>query len=204
LFRDGRRYKNERTSLLLVFSGPARHVSHQMDIDMLSDIPWQTAEDWHQVLLSLKAVEKKGKDKLPALFCIAKKIQKNYEMISEPMESLCACTCVNCEDICCMRATIWFDFKDLLYIYFATGKFPESQIKKITLKNQIRTCGCLTKKGCILSRTERPFVCTWYLCPAQKEYLRQYHPERLHHFEQTLLTIKGLRNQMGEKFVCIA
>lgn len=173
-------------------------------MNMRSDIPWQTAEDWNQVLLSFKAVENKGKDKLTALSGIAKKIQKNYEIISEPMESLCACTCVNCEDICCMRATVWFDFKDLLYIYFATGKLPESQIKKITLKNQIRTCGCLTQQGCILSRTERPFVCTWYLCPTQKEYLKQYYPERLLDFEQTLLNIKELRNKIEEEFVCIS
>ncbi len=170
---------------------------------MLSDIPWQMAEDWKQVLLSFKAVENKGKDKLTALFCIAKEIQKNFEIISEPMESLCAWTCVNCEDICCMRATIWFDLKDLLYIYFATGKFPESQIKKITLKNQIRTCGCLTQKGCSLSRIERPFVCTWYVCPTQKEYLKQHYPKLLLDFEQTLLNIKELRNKLEEEFICL-
>ena len=171
---------------------------------MISDIPWQMAEDWNQVLLSFKAVENKGRDKLTELFCIAKKIQKNYEIISEPMESLCASTCVNCEDICCMRATIWFDFKDLLYIYFSTGKLPESQIKKITMKNQVRTCGCLTQKGCLLPRTERPFACTWYLCPTQKEYLRQHYPKSLLNFEQTLLNIKGLRNKIEEEFVCIS
>ncbi|MDT8379423.1 MAG: hypothetical protein RQ739_11070 [Desulfotignum sp.] len=173
-------------------------------MDMLSDIPWQMAEDWNQVLLSFKAVENKCKDTLTDLLCIAKKIQKNYEMISEPMESLCACTCVNCEDVCCMRATIWFDFKDLLYIYFATGKFPGSQIKKITLKNQIRTCGSLTQKGCILSRKERPFVCTWYLCPTQKEYLKQYYPKRLLDFEQISMNIKELRKKIEEEFISIS
>lgn len=173
-------------------------------MDMLSNIPWQMAEDWNQVLLSFKAIENKGKNKLTELFSIAKKIQKKFEIVSEPIESLCSCTCVKCEDICCLRATIWFDFKDLLYIYFATGKFPESQIKKITLKNQIRTCSCLTKKGCILSRIERPFVCTWYFCPTQKEYLKQYYPKLILDFEQTLLNIKELRNKIEEEFVCIA
>jgi hypothetical protein len=173
-------------------------------MDMLSDIPWQMTEDWNQVLQSFKAVENKGKHKLTPPSGMAKEIQKNYEFLSEPMESLCACTCVNCEDICCMRATIWFDLKDLLYIYFATGKFPESQIKKITLKNQIRTCGCLIQQRCILSRTQRPFVCTWYLCPTQKAYLKQYYPKRLLDFEQTLLNIKGLRNKIEDEFVCIS
>ncbi len=171
---------------------------------MPSDIPWKMAEDWNQVLLSFKAIENKGKDRVTELFSIAKKIQKNFKIISEPIENLCACTCVNCEDICCLRATIWFDFKDLLYIYFATGKFPESQIKKNILKNQTRTCCCLTKKGCILSRTERPFVCTWYFCPTQKEYLKHHYPQLIVDFEQILLNIKELRNKIEEEFVCIA
>jgi len=50
----------------------------------------------------------------------------------------------------------------------------------------------------------RPFACTWYLCPTQKEYLRQYYPKLLLDFEQTLLNIKELRNKIEEEFVCIS
>ncbi|MEN8210622.1 MAG: hypothetical protein ABFR31_02815 [Thermodesulfobacteriota bacterium] len=171
-------------------------------MDVPSNTPWQIDEEWNQVLLSLKAIDSEGKGRLSELFRIAEKIKKEFEIMSEPMEQLCSCTCIKCEDICCVRATIWFDFKDLLYIYFGAGKFPESQIKKNTLKNQVRACHCFTKKGCALPRTERPFVCTWYLCPAQKEYLLNYNPKLIHDFDQTLLNIKGLRNKIEEEFVC--
>lgn len=169
-----------------------------------SNIPWHMDEEWNQVFLSLKVIENRGKGRLTDLYSMAKKIQKKNEIMSEPMEKLCSCTCINCEDICCLRATIWFDFKDLLYIYFAIGKFPESQIKKITLENKIRACNCLTKNGCVLPRIERPFVCTWYLCPDQKEYLRHFYPQLIIDFEQTLLDIKELRNKIEEEFICIS
>lgn len=173
-------------------------------MDVPSNIPWQRDEEWNQVLLSLKAIDSKGKGRLSELFRIAKKIKKEFEVMSDPMEQLCLCTCIKCEDICCVRATIWFDFKDLLYVYFGTGKFPESQIKKVTLKNQVRACHCFTKKGCTLPRTERPFVCTWYLCPAQKKYLSNFNPKLMLDFDQTLLNIKELRNQIEEEFVCVS
>ena len=115
-------------------------------MDVPSNIPWQMDEEWNQVLLSLKAIDSKGKDRLLELFRIAKKIKNEFEIMSEPMEQLCSCTCIECEDICCARATIWFDFKDLLYIYFGTGQFPESQIKKVILKNQVRHVTALQKK----------------------------------------------------------
>ncbi|MCP4669822.1 MAG: hypothetical protein GY857_00825 [Desulfobacula sp.] len=167
-----------------------------------SNIPWQMDEEWSQVLLSLKAIENKGR--LTAILNTAEKIQQKFEIMSKPMEKLCSHTCINCEDICCLRATIWFDFKDLLYIYFATGKFPGSQIKKINLENQIQACSCLTKNGCILPRIERPFVCTWYFCPAQKEYLKHFHPGLLLDFEQILLDIKELRNKIEDEFICLS
>ncbi|MDC3237286.1 hypothetical protein OAT93_00985 [bacterium] len=173
-------------------------------MDVPSVIPWQTDEEWNQVLLSLQAIESKGKKRLTKLFGTAKKIQKNFEMMSESMEKLCSYTCINCEDICCLRATIWFDFKDLLYIYFATGRFPESQIKKVPLKNKIRACNFFTKKGCILPRIERPFVCTWYLCPAQKKHLAYYDPKHLLYFERTLLDIKDLRNKIETEFITLS
>lgn len=171
---------------------------------MPSNIPWQPAEEWNQVLLSFNALENKGKDRLTKLFSIARKIQKNFELMADPMEKLCADTCVNCEDICCLRATIWFDFKDLLYIYCATGKFPESQIKKVSLKNKTKGCHYFTEKGCILSRIKRPFVCTWYFCPTQKEYLKLHYPNLILDFDRILSNIKELRNKIEEEFVCIS
>ncbi len=173
-------------------------------MDVPSNIPWQIDEEWNQVLVSLQAIENKGKERLTQLFSIAKKIQRKFEIMSEPMEKLCSHTCINCEDICCLRATIWFDFKDLLYIYFGTRKFPESQIKKVTLKNKTRACNRLTKKGCILPRIARPFVCTWYLCPAQKEYLAHYYPKLILDFDQTLFDIKELRNKIEKEFIYVS
>lgn len=173
-------------------------------MDVPSNIPWQTRHEWDQVLLSIKTIERLGKERLSGLFSFADEIKTHFEIISHPMEDLCSCTCVNCEDICCLRATIWYDFKDLLYLYFATGNFPDAQIKKISLENHITACSCFSSTGCILPRTERPFVCTWYLCSAQKNYLLQYSPDRIADFDRALLKLKKLRNEIEEKFVSLS
>jgi hypothetical protein len=62
----------------------------------------------------------------------------------------------------------------------------------------------IIKKGCILPRIARPFVCTWYLCPAQKEYLAHYYPKLILDFDQTLFDIKELRNKIEKEFIYIS
>lgn len=173
-------------------------------MDVPSNIPWQIRQEWDQVLLSIKTVEQRGKEKLSDLFSIAEDIRTHFELISHPMEDLCSYTCINCEDICCLKATIWYDFKDLLYLYFGTGTFPDAQIKKITLQNHLTACNCFSSTGCVLPRTERPFVCTWYVCSAQKEYLSQHSPQRMSDFDQTLLELKKLRNKIEDNFVSLS
>jgi hypothetical protein len=56
-------------------------------MDMISDIPWQMAEDWNQVLSSFKAVENKGKDKLTELFVLQRKFKKIMKSYQSPWKA---------------------------------------------------------------------------------------------------------------------
>lgn len=85
-------------------------------------IPWCSEKEWNQVYLSIKRIHDLYGTQLDPVVALAATIRKNYEAISGAIEKLCAHTCVSCEDICCVRATIWFDFKDLLYLYFGLNK----------------------------------------------------------------------------------
>jgi len=167
-------------------------------------IPWQSREEWHQVFLSIKRIDRLYKNKLEKVNSAAIKIKRKFEALSVPMENLCSHTCVNCEDICCIRATIWYDLKDLLYIYFGLNMFPESQIIKKIKGNRERACCHFFEKGCGLSRLERPFICTWYICSVQKKYQALHHQKLNQNFDQTLLEIKKLRNKMEDEFIRIS
>ncbi|MCK5695307.1 MAG: hypothetical protein KAH62_01665 [Desulfobacula sp.] len=169
-----------------------------------ANIPWYTAEEWNQVFLFIKRVDDLYGQKLVIVYKTADQIRQRFEKISGSIEKVCSNTCIYCEDICCIRATIWFDFKDLLYIYFGLNKFPTFQIIKNSSGNRERACCHFAEKGCMLSRLERPFVCTWYFCPEQNIYITLHYQKMMQNFEQILMEIKDLRNKMEEEFIRIS
>lgn len=131
--------------------------------------PWSDQDSWCQMKLSLKmSVESQGK-KLDAAREIAHQITGKIGSIDDSLDILCRSTCVDCHDICCGKATLWYDFRDLLFIYLNSGKFPRQQI----FKNKDLRCSRLTLSGCRLKRCNRPFICTWYICPEQTEVMQE-------------------------------
>ena len=168
--------------------------------DSTSCIPWQDGKEWQALTLFFDTIKKVNHIAYDPLYQRAEAIRKLFETLSQPMDDLCAVTCINCQDICCKKATIWFDFKDLLYLYFAFGRLPHAQISKN--KDHTGHCQCcnFSTKGCLLSRLERPFVCTWYLCPDQKQALMSGDDVKGEVFMETINRIKGLRTEMEAQF----
>jgi len=140
-----------------------------MSYYQIHPLPWQERSEWREIILFLDTIERiHGRDLEPVRL-LARRIRFLVDSLSDPIERLCAVTCPDCEDICCERATIWYDFNDILYLYFGSDIFPERQIKKIPGQGT-RHCINLTRTGCILPRNQRPFVCTWYFCSDQKSH----------------------------------
>ncbi len=142
-----------------------------MSYYQIHPLPWQERSEWREIILFLDTIKKVHGPNLEPVCLLARRIRFLVDSLSDPIEKLCAFTCPDCRDICCERATIWYDFKDILYLYFGSGLFPDRQIKKIPGQGTSH-CVNLTKTGCLLPRSQRPFVCTWYFCPAQKKYCR--------------------------------
>jgi hypothetical protein len=167
-------------------------------------IPWCTSEDWQAVTRFFHAMSLDLNPALVQIQTLAGQIRQAFEALSDPMDALCNVTCMDCEDICCKRATIWYDFKDLIYFNFTFGRLPEAQIKKVTDKTGSPHCTHFTETGCCLSRLERPFVCTWYLCPAQKQVISSHELNSGHIIPETVDNLKILRNQMESEFCRIS
>lgn len=98
---------------------------------------------------------------------ISQQIVQTYADIETVLERVCLTSCPTCADVCCSRATVWYDMKDLLVIYLNTGAFPDRQI----YRRPDHSCCNLTPSGCRLIRSDRPFICTWYICPDQNKVL---------------------------------
>lgn len=118
---------------------------------------------------------------------IVDRITQLFLEIDHTMRDLSDLVCSSCADVCCQRATLWYDMKDLLYIYLLTGTLPKEQITR----NEAGACCNLEATGCRLQRMHRPFICTWYICPEMRRHL----------VDETLLKrieeVKRLRKQLA-------
>lgn len=128
------------------------------------NIPWQDQAEWQQNLESIKDGRSTGSRDQHDLMAIAGKVRELYNSLEPLLDKLCQQSCPSCTDICCARATVWYDEKDLLFLTLAGKELPDRQIHRI----KGRDCSCLGTHGCRLPRWRRPFICTWYICPAQK------------------------------------
>jgi len=115
------------------------------------------------------------------------------------LDDLCAVTCPWCPDNCCLTATVWIDFKDLLFLHLNGHEIPPSQL----LADLKETCRYWGPRGCMLPRIARPWVCTWYLCPTQKANLRQKPKSVQDLFSRAVQAIKTGRKEMESEFIRI-
>lgn len=127
----------------------------------------QNQRDWPQLerLITSAMVQAAVSEEL---LKISLDITAEFIAIEEPLNQLCTQSCCRCMENCCMRATVWYDLKDLLFIYLNTGMFPSCQISR----TGNGACSQLTPSGCKTGRADRPFICTWYICASQKEQCR--------------------------------
>ncbi len=158
-------------------------------------IPWTIPSVWKQVNACFRhhlKVHEKALD--PARRC-AGSIKMIFARLDPVLDDLCATTCPGCTDICCRRATIWFDFQDLLYLHLAG--LPVAAAQTMTTVGQ--GCRYLAAGGCLLPRRQRPFVCTWYLCPPQKDCLAN--TKRYEDLKVFLDRLKEARQAMEVSFL---
>ncbi|WDP89884.1 MAG: hypothetical protein HUN04_09255 [Desulfobacter sp.] len=131
------------------------------------NIPWQSGAEFKAALDFLGYIDSKRYNDLGPVRSLARRIEMRFHRMAGDLDSLCARTCPGCTDNCCQRAVIWYDFRDLLYLYFSPDGGPDRMPDRQIVKSG-DLCPHLGAAGCRLPRDRRPFVCTWYFCPAQK------------------------------------
>ena len=106
-------------------------------------------------------------------------------------------TCRYCPEPCCLTASPWYDFRDLLFLHLNTLEIPQSQ----PLHDDTNTCCYLGPWGCDLSRITRPWICIWYLCPTQVANLKKRNSQQGDPINQTVSEIKRGRRQLELEFI---
>lgn len=167
-----------------------------MDVKNLNGLSEDT---WPLIRNVIRTIEQRNPETAALIQAKADQIYHLYHCIDGDLDDICRLTCPTCEDVCCMRARLWFDVKDLIPYYTRFGRFPDGQIVK-TGKGTASACCYLSLNGCKLPRAQRPYVCTWYLCPDQKTILKTM-PVASEKIEASLARIKLLRNQIRNLFL---
>ena len=138
-------------------------------------IPWASEDTWGQAVLSISKIisvmsaNSSLRAEAAAMQALVQQIVQRYAEIETVLDRVCIASCPTCTDVCCSRATVWYDLKDLLVIYLKTGALPKTQIYRLP----DNSCCNLTPSGCRLPRSDRPFICTWYICPDQNKVLKE-------------------------------
>ena len=159
--------------------------------------PWGSVENWLEANQSLAHLIKLHRVELQRAMTLARGIQVYLESIFGLMDDLCAVTCPFCPDPCCLNARVWIDFRDLLFLHLSAQQIPQGQIRP-KLK---QTCRHYSPRGCTLTRVLRPWVCTWYLCPAQ---VANFHRKSLavqENYNRAIKAVKISRKEMEEEFI---
>ena len=130
--------------------------------------PWIHQPDWKEMLeFTGTTCEHLGDSRFEVMQYIDD-IVSIYNDLDESLNHLCEATCPSCEEVCCIKATVWYDRRDMFVYHLITGLFPHEQVSR----SAAGVCSHLGEKGCSLPRLERPFICTWYICAAQLAILR--------------------------------
>jgi len=162
-------------------------------------IPWAAKEVWGQVVLSLEKTIAAMEQDTAGIRKLAAQICKGYGELDTVLEKVCCQSCPPCTDVCCRRATVWYDLPDLLGIYLNTGTVPKRQI----YRHPDHSCCNLTPAGCRLVRSARPFICTWYICPAQQKILGRLASRGGNNLDvlRTINSIKRARKELEQAYI---
>ena len=160
-------------------------------------IPWNTEMLWREANDSMRYLISNYDDELSKARNIAQSILRKLSDIFSDMDSLCAQTCSRCKAPCCRVATVWFDYKDLIFLHLNGLCIAPTQ----PLHHDKHHCRYLGEKGCLLPRVERPWICTIYLCPAQTALLRGVSSQYYRELDLKLKTIQQQRKDLEDEFI---
>jgi hypothetical protein len=158
--------------------------------------PWGELEQWAEIHARIAAALRYDKRKAEDLRRLEKALSDRIAALNPVMEELAAATCIRCPAPCCLSAKIWFDLKDLLMLHLSNGTLPAAQ----TIANMTDRCRYMGPRGCRLKRKKRPWICTWYLCPTQRDRLRSDDAGAYERLQQKMKKIGAARNRLLERF----
>jgi hypothetical protein len=124
---------------------------------------------WQESNCALARLLAKHRRHIGRAAAMAGEIRRAIDALAPWMAALCSRTCLFCPEPCCISNTVWFDFRDLLYLHLLEEAVPARQ----ALTDSLDACPFLSPRGCRLPWRIRPWMCIQYLCPAQRAVIEK-------------------------------
>jgi hypothetical protein len=159
--------------------------------------PWSSPLGWMEINRAIRGGIHTRASAADRIRELAGAIHGRLESLWPLLEKLCLTTCIHCPSPCCLSASIWFDFRDLLYLHLNDLSPPDCQ----PISSLSQTCRFLSPRGCSLPRAVRPWICIWYLCPTQTRRLRNTPDNRYARVRQILQDLKAARRRLEDRFI---
>lgn len=159
--------------------------------------PWASYPAWQEANNSVDFHVSRYLTDLKPAIAAARDLRRLVASIFPILNNLCIATCPWCPEPCCLTASPWYDFRDLVFLHLNLLEIPRAQ----TIYAYRETCRYLSPRGCTLPRITRPWICTWYLCPVQTAYLKKRNRCQWRAFDRRVCEIKHGRKQLEEEFI---
>lgn len=159
-------------------------------------IPYRNPRDWREAVHVLESLAGRQQRRLIHAADLARGIRDRLESVFPDLDSLCALSCPWCPDPCCLKAAVYADFRDLVFLALSRTPAPPLQMRE----RSGEPCRYHTARGCVLPRIRRPWICTWYLCAEQKALVRGFKKD-YRRLTERLEEIRTLRKLVEELFI---
>lgn len=160
-------------------------------------IPWSHPADWLAAQRSIHFHLNRHGGARETLSPLTREMGRLMQDLAFQMDTLCAHTCIHCPDPCCLTASVWFDFRDLLCLHLLGNPIPIGQ----PASGYREPCRYITPRGCGLPRSIRPWICTWYRCPAQSRWLKKQSGQAGRGVAASLERMKTCRLKLEKRFL---
>jgi hypothetical protein len=167
------------------------------DTTRCQPVPWSRPAGWKDVQRSIHFHLNRHLYIREALLPMAREIDAHLQLLARQMDVICANTCIHCPDPCCLTASVWYDFRDLLSLHLLETPIPIGQ----PAADYQGVCRFITHTGCSLPRMIRPWICTWYLCPVQSRWLKKQPGGYDRSLLKSLQRIKSLRAGLETQYI---
>ena len=159
--------------------------------------PWRTTASWDEANRIIRALVERQASRLGYAGSLASSVYLGLEIGFGFLDELCLETCPHCPDPCCLSASPWFDYRDLVFLHLNHMDIPPRQ----PVSTWKATCCYIRPRGCTLDRFNRPWICTWYMCAVQTANLRNRRIGQWKELSRIFSEMKARRKEMEDEFI---